>query len=107
MRSDDKRSFVRNLFSPTDTEVAAATEEGLGCCGNVMAVISFIVIVMFFPFSLLVSIKVSYAINDLARIDRTMLHDYCPYVRALTCTRIDRERVRESCDPSPRSTDVR
>jgi len=41
-----------------DLEVAAATEEGLGCCGNVMALISFILIVMFFPFSLLVSIKI-------------------------------------------------
>ena len=46
------------FFLPTDSEVAAATEEGLGCCGNVMAAVSFILIVMFFPFSLLVSIKV-------------------------------------------------
>ena len=52
-------AFMRNLFPLTDNEVAAATEDGLGCCGNVMAVISFILIVMFFPFSLLVSVEVS------------------------------------------------
>ena len=55
------RSFMRDFFFPfADVEVAAATEEGLGCCGNVMALISFIVIIIFFPFSLLVSIKVSF-----------------------------------------------
>ena len=45
-------------FASTDVEVAAATEEGLGGCGNVLALLSFILIILFFPFSLLVSIKV-------------------------------------------------
>lgn len=58
MASD--RSVCAIFFSShTDTEVAAATEDGLGCCGNILAVVSFIMIIMFFPFSLLVSIKVS------------------------------------------------
>ena len=60
--SSGKLLIVRNLFPLIDSELAAATEEGLGCCGNILKVASFVMIVMFFPFSLLVSIKVSFFI---------------------------------------------
>ena len=56
----DDKLMCAIFFPSTDNELAVATGEGLGCCGNILAVVSFITIVMFFPFSLLVSIKVSF-----------------------------------------------
>ena len=100
--SCDRLCAIFSLLA--DVEVAAATEDGLGCCGNVLAVISFIVIIMFFPFSLLVSVKVSLRGKFVTlRADRSWWQLYAPH----TCIHIDRERVRESCDPSSRSPDVR
>ena len=90
------------FFPSTDVEVAAATEDGLGCCGNVLAIVSFIVIIMFFPFSLLVSIKVIFARGKRRCAHQTWLTIVCTRTHAHT----DRERVRESCDPSSRSFDI-
>ena len=59
------------------------TEDGPGCCGIVLVALSYVLLVILFPFSLCCSLKVSYTIS-------TVLLDFLLSVKAAPHERVIR-----------------